>query len=543
MIRRVACLFIALSAVLFSSSCVLDNGKQKPDHVAFQLDPVLLGLTRVEIYRLDSKGNPIAPALFSDSLRTLDDVANLDARGYGGGASVFSVKGYKGTQMVYEIKVAFNGTASTVQEIKLIPVYSLSLKVADPVDLDKDGFRSGFSLIADVNTNLAVDSVLLRFFWKKEGAAEWESRGVHGLFRIAKASGADSVVDAMKGGAQANGTLKVEAYNRENLLVAEKTLPVREETADEDDPGFHFRLINHTGAFMEASVTVSGQVKTQSLAPRETLLVERDSRPTAISYYASADGDVVVWKATVPVEDKASYNTTLILANNTEEFFVLAVMNNSTTIVDSIIVDQGLPTEASNQGPIPGDGLSYNVGVFNYNPKATVSFINKATGSVATVYPLVFDISSDYGYRYASVVLSNSNWADPSANLFNKTWKLIASGIEPAMKDSSTGALFTDVYARMQGCARDGFITFNANGTFSDNEGPTKCDNTNPQSVTGTWSLNANRTLLTMQWGKDTIPIVFTVGALTPTTLKLSDDKDTWDDGKVHTLTLTFSSL
>jgi hypothetical protein len=539
MIRLVFCCLIA---ALFSSSCVLDNEKKKPDHVSFHLDPVLLGLTRVEIFRLDAKGAPIAPALFNDSLRAFSDVVDLDARGYGGGPAVFSVKGYKALELVYEIKVTFTGSATTVQDIKLIPLYSLAFKIADPVDRDKDGYQSGFRLVTGVKTNLGEDSLLLKFFWKKEGATTWESRGENSRLRISRASTSDTVSAPMEGGKQAGGTFKVEAYNRENLLVAEKTLNVREETADQDDPGFHFRLINQTGAYLDADITVSGEVETRRLAPLDTFLVQRDSRPASCSYFASASGDAVIWEDDMAMTDRATYEATLILSGNTDEFFVLNVTNNSTTAVDRIVVDPGLATESSAEGgTIPPDGTIYNAGVFNYSPTAKVYLVSEATGRVATLSPLQFGIDPDYGYRYANVVLGSSNWADPLANLFNKNWKLTGSKIKPGVKDS-TGALFTDVYARMSPCNRDGFTTFSANGTFIDNEGPTKCDAADPQTTKGTWTLNANRTLLTLLWEGNTTPSEFKLEALTPTLLEFSDDKQTWEDGKVHKLTYIFSA-
>jgi hypothetical protein len=531
-----------LIAALFSSSCVFDNEKKNPDHVSFRLDPVLVGLTRVEIFRLDAQGNPVAPALFNDSLRSLADVENLDARGYGGGTAVFSVKGYKAAQMVYEIKVTFTGATASVQEIKLIPLYSVTLKITDAADLDKDGYKTGYNLVSDVNTNLAEDFILLKYFWKKEGAATWESRGEYSRFRISGSSVDDAVSESMVGGGeQANGTVKVEAYNQDNLLVAEKNLNVREETLDEDDPGFHLRFINHTGAYLDADLTISGQVETVSLAPQETVLVERAFRPASFSYFAYADGDAVIWEDTMAMMDHATYKVILILSSNTEEFFVLNVTNNSTTVADRIVANLGLATETSSKGPIPVDGEPYNAGVFDYSPTATISFINEATGRVATLTALQFNIDPVYGYRYANLDLNSSDWADPAVNLPGKNWKLTGSGIDPGIKDS-TGALFTDVYARMQGCARDGFISFNSDGTFFDNEGPTKCDDADPQSIKGTWTLNANRSLLTMLWGNATAAMEFTVGAMTPATLKLSDDKQSWPDGKVHKLTLTFSA-
>ena len=48
----------------------------------------------------------------------------------------------------------------------------------------------------------------------------------------------------------------------------------------------------------------------------------------------------------------------------------------------------------------------------------------------------------------------------------------------------------------LQACDTDGSLTFNSNGTGVGDEGPTKCNATDPQTVNFTWSLKNNETII-----------------------------------------------
>lgn len=54
-----------------------------------------------------------------------------------------------------------------------------------------------------------------------------------------------------------------------------------------------------------------------------------------------------------------------------------------------------------------------------------------------------------------------------------------------------------DYYAQMESCEKDNTLTFNTNGTTLEDEGATKCDPDDPQTVPGTWSFNADKTKIT----------------------------------------------
>jgi len=56
----------------------------------------------------------------------------------------------------------------------------------------------------------------------------------------------------------------------------------------------------------------------------------------------------------------------------------------------------------------------------------------------------------------------------------------------------------TDSYAKMSACERDNLVKFNADRTYIDDEGPTLCNPSDPQTQTGTWKLENSDTKLTI---------------------------------------------
>ena len=71
----------------------------------------------------------------------------------------------------------------------------------------------------------------------------------------------------------------------------------------------------------------------------------------------------------------------------------------------------------------------------------------------------------------------------------------------------------------MDNCTKDDLVTFNANGTITDDEGPTKCDPDDPQTTTdGTWTLTDN-TKLTIKYPEEEDTVV-TITEINDTTLK-----------------------
>lgn len=93
-----------------------------------------------------------------------------------------------------------------------------------------------------------------------------------------------------------------------------------------------------------------------------------------------------------------------------------------------------------------------------------------------------------------------------TSKLCNKNWKLISikqSGVE--------------LISLLDTCERDNLTRFNTDSTYTDDEGPSKCDPADPQTLSGTWTWADNETKLVLD-STDTS----TVLSLTPSRLKLS---------------------
>jgi|GEM_PF-295598 hypothetical protein len=76
--------------------------------------------------------------------------------------------------------------------------------------------------------------------------------------------------------------------------------------------------------------------------------------------------------------------------------------------------------------------------------------------------------------------------------LCDKNYKLTASVTQPAYQG------ITDIFPYLQNCIKDDILRFNQNGTFTLDEGPSKCDPSWPQVYSGNWTLGNNNTTLTL---------------------------------------------
>ena len=66
---------------------------------------------------------------------------------------------------------------------------------------------------------------------------------------------------------------------------------------------------------------------------------------------------------------------------------------------------------------------------------------------------------------------------------------------------------------------KDNFITFNSNGTFIVDEGPTRGSPGDPQIVTGVWQFSANETKITYT-ATGSSQVTYDIVQLDPSTLK-----------------------
>jgi hypothetical protein len=120
---------------------------------------------------------------------------------------------------------------------------------------------------------------------------------------------------------------------------------------------------------------------------------------------------------------------------------------------------------------------------------------------------------------------------DQTAMLMNKDWKVVASIVNPAYYG------VTDLYAVSPSCWKDNTSRFNPNNVFIAEEGPTKCNASDPQTTVGTWSYNTSTKRLIFD-GPDHEEL--DVIELTSSLLKGSM-KDT-SAGIVYTYTITLNA-
>lgn len=97
----------------------------------------------------------------------------------------------------------------------------------------------------------------------------------------------------------------------------------------------------------------------------------------------------------------------------------------------------------------------------------------------------------------------------------------------PSRKEILTGATWT-VSARtsagipdtLEDCEKDDRFTFNTNGTIVSNEGAVKCDTSDAQTRSGTWSLSSDEKVLTLT--EDGLSIPLTITSISKSQVKVS---------------------
>ncbi len=98
-------------------------------------------------------------------------------------------------------------------------------------------------------------------------------------------------------------------------------------------------------------------------------------------------------------------------------------------------------------------------------------------------------------FLISTLLFSISSCKKDSTNSEN-TFDLLTSGpwktIEQSWNPSNTG--WSDFYAGIPTCLKDNTITYRSDLSSLTDEGPTKCNSSDPQTITGTWSLYANNT-------------------------------------------------
>jgi len=134
---------------------------------------------------------------------------------------------------------------------------------------------------------------------------------------------------------------------------------------------------------------------------------------------------------------------------------------------------------------------------------------------------------------FTLIVSSCKKEDDPSntEKLTGKVWKMTALTVDPAI--NSGGTFITDLYAQTADCVKNNTSTFNADKTYLEDEGATKCNPLVPQTTSGTWAFNSDETVLT-QDNTDSYTVLRNDGNV----LKLSFTEV--DAGITYTYTATF---
>ncbi len=127
--------------------------------------------------------------------------------------------------------------------------------------------------------------------------------------------------------------------------------------------------------------------------------------------------------------------------------------------------------------------------------------------------------------------------------LADKTWAMTSATVSPS-RQTANGTTVNDVFPfpYVPSCRQDDTQQFVTGGVFKVDEGLTKCEATDPQTVTGTWTsaTSGANTTVTVVIGDTTLH--FNVLSVSDTSLQL----DTQDDlfhigtGTSVTYTLTF---
>jgi hypothetical protein len=133
----------------------------------------------------------------------------------------------------------------------------------------------------------------------------------------------------------------------------------------------------------------------------------------------------------------------------------------------------------------------------------------------------------------ASLFTSCKKDEDRTALLVGKNWKLSALTVDPAI--DFFGVQISDLYAQFETCDKDDILTFEAGGTLTFDEGASKCDSSEPQTIAGTWAFNTDETILTVDG------IDWKIKSISGSKLVVSYEEDLLGTGVKNTITGTYT--
>jgi hypothetical protein len=116
-------------------------------------------------------------------------------------------------------------------------------------------------------------------------------------------------------------------------------------------------------------------------------------------------------------------------------------------------------------------------------------------------------------------------------------WQVTALTVDPPLVIQG-GAPITNLIPIIPACSLDDIFNYNADGTYSFEEGLTKCDPNDPQVYeSGTWQWNSDQTRLVQNNGGETTDVLVT--SLTATEMKWEETQV--EQGVTYTFTYTFN--
>ncbi len=123
-----------------------------------------------------------------------------------------------------------------------------------------------------------------------------------------------------------------------------------------------------------------------------------------------------------------------------------------------------------------------------------------------------------------------------SEYLMNGSWKITSENVSYSL----SGASQTSVIP-IDNCQKDDKTNFNSGGVLVNDEGAVKCNSSDPQTTTGTWSLASDNKTLTIVDGSGANAFTgnFNIDQIDDNTLKLSNQAD--NSGITYKTTITFS--
>ena len=100
----------------------------------------------------------------------------------------------------------------------------------------------------------------------------------------------------------------------------------------------------------------------------------------------------------------------------------------------------------------------------------------------------------------AAVTFLGSCKDDEKSNtelLTDNCWIATSITVDPPYPTGIPGQTVTDWYAQLDQCDKDDIVCFKGDGTYTSEEGATKCDDSDPQVIeSGTWTFNQGETVI-----------------------------------------------